>query len=103
MFVITVATHPALCRRTATAEAAVVEQAAKAQRAALERSRGLRRRCAASPRDRGLAGAPLGRGHAGGVRCCGMAAIDVATMYSLQHNYPAASTAVYFLQGILAG
>ena len=95
--------HPSVGRRTATAEAAVVEQAARARRAAIERPRGHRRRSAAPPYERGLASAPLRRGHAGGARFYEMAATAVAAVYFLQHNYPVACTRAYFLQGIMVG
>ena len=92
----------------ATAETAVVEQAARAQRAAPERSRGLRRRSAVSLRERGLArgGAPraaLARARVRGALLYGITAADVKAMCFLQHNYPAVSIAPYFLQRILAG
>ena len=90
-------------RRTATAEGAVVEQAARARRAAIERPHWHRRRSATPPRERGLASAPLRRGHAGGGCFHEMAATDVTAMYFLQHNYPVVCTQTYFLQGIMAG
>ena len=113
--------RPSIGRRTATAEAAVVEHAARARRAAIERPRGRRRRSAAPPRERGLASAPLRRGHAGGARLYEMAATDVTAMYffaaqlpsgmhpdiffarddgrvvvQLPHNYPAAAHCALF-------
>ena len=61
-----------------------------------------------SLRERGLArgGAPraaLARARWRGAIFYGITAADVTAMYSLQHNYPAASTAPYFLHRIMAG
>ena len=65
------------------------------------------RRAILPPRERGQVAEQPAHSYPAGARATvafiGMAAVDVAAMYFLQHNCPAACARAYFLQGIMAG